>query len=756
MSEIVLADVHTGIEQELVDEWAALHHPGVPVRRLHDIDIAGLDPATVLVPARVVWLPPVRRGERKVALADAIVLSNPRRPPSFRQAAIRRLGPDRVRVVQGVPATVEALGARYDAQQAEGTSFAAFVGMQAVISAERAELELVGTRYKVPRLVAEQISSSARFQTAASQLAAELGRSAASVAQEATDKMSTFVATQSRLVQDVFTSTFSGLYQRAWSVSVDLDTLGRLRTLNKSSSLVFLPSHRSYVDSLILASVLHQQDFPSNLVLGGENLAFWPMGPIARRAGTIFIRRKFGSDPVYKFAMRSYLSFIVEKRFNLEWYIEGGRSRTGKLRPPKLGLLAYVADAVESLDGADVVVVPTSIVYDQLPEIAAMARESAGGAKSPEDLKWLVKYARGQRTYRGEARVRFGEPFSLRQALAEAGEGRVRLEKVSFKVMDEINAATPISATSLAGFALLGAEDRAYTAHEIEVILEPLLSYIDTRRLPGPDPSLCRGLGLLNTLRELTDAGVLDTFAGGPEQVWSIAPENHAVAAYYRNGALHHFVDRAIVELGMLAVSDGDVVEGAPSPDAQASADEGLLAPAQQEALRIRDLLKFEFFFPAKKEYLHRLGAEMDLIAPGWRTDRRTKEWVHTALLASGGQLFARRTLQTFFDAQLVVATRLVSAGSDGLDKEAVLTDCLGLGRQMSLQGVVHSKDSVSRELYDAAYQLADNRGAITGEPQEVMARRRAWLNEVEVMRARLGRIAAIEAEQARQKEAGR
>ena len=734
----------------MVVEWASREHPGVVVHTLDEIDIAALDPATVLIPARVVWLPPVRRGERKVALADAIVLSNPRRPPAFRQQAIRRMGPDRARVVQGVAASVAELGERYGEQQAEGESFAAFVGMRASLSAERAELELVGTRYKVPRLVAEQISSSARFQAAAAELAASLGRTASSVAQEATDKMGTFVATQSRLVQDVFTSTFRGLYERAWSVSADLDTLSELRALNKQSSLVFLPSHRSYVDSLILASILDQHDFPPNLVLGGENLAFWPMGPIARRAGTIFIRRKFGSDPVYKLAMRSYLSFIVEKRFNLEWYIEGGRSRTGKLRPPMLGLLAYVADAVEALDDHDAMIVPTSIVYDQLPEIAAMARESAGGAKTPEDLKWLLKYARGQRTYRGEARVRFGEPFSLRQALAEAGTGRARLEKVSFKVMDEINAATPISATSLAGFALLGAEDRAYTAREIEVILAPLLDYIQVRALPGPDPALCRGLGLLDTLRELTAAEVLETFDGGREQVWSIAPGNHAVAAYYRNGALHHFVGRAIVELGLLAVSDGDVVEGGPAPDAQADPSEGLLGPAQQEALRIRDLLKFEFFFPAKQEFLHRLGAEMDLVAPGWRAGTLNQEGVHAVLLAHAGQLFARRTLQTFFDAQLVVAQRLVALGTEERDKDGVLADCLGLGRQLSMQGVVPSKDSVSRELYDAAYQLADNRGAVDGPVfDDVMRARRTWLAEVETMRARLERLAAIEAQQA-------
>lgn len=749
MNAIVLAHARTDCERQAISEWAAVNHPQAAVVDLERLNLDDVAQDTELIPARVVWLPPVRRGERRVSLADAIVLSNPRRPPAFRQPQIRKRHPDRVHVVEGASGTVADLAQRYSTQQAEGESFEAFVGMQAQIAAERAELALVGDRYKVPRLVAEQISSSARFQAAVADLATQLGRPTATVAQDATDAMSEFVATQSRLMRDVFTSTFSGLYQRAWTVSADLDTLSELRELNKSSSLVFLPSHRSYVDTLVLNSVLHQHDFPANLVLGGINLAFWPVAPIAQRAGTIFIRRQFGSDPVYKLAMRSYLAFIVEKRFNLEWYIEGGRSRTGKLRPPKLGLLAYVADAVESLDDADVTVVPASIVYDQLPEIAAMAQESAGGTKRPEDLKWLLRYARGQRRHRGEARVRFGQPFSLRTALNESGDGRARLDKVAFKVMDEINAATPISATSLAGFALLGARARAYTAPEIESILAPLLHYIDDRGLPGPDQGLCRGLGLQRTLGELTEAGVLYTFDGGPEQVWSIAEGHEAIAAYYRNGALHHFVDRAIVELAMLAVAEGKVrPEDAPA-DAAAEVG-GMLAASRIEALRLRDLLKFEFFFPAKDEFLHRLGQELDLIGSEWRTVDPTLDWVYDTLFANAGKLLARRTLQTFFDAQLVVATKLMDQTDQTPDKEEFLVECLGLGRQLSLQGVVLSKDSVSKDLYDGAYQLAENRGVIGDGDLDADQRQQVcadWLSEVTEVRGRLARIAAIEAE---------
>ncbi|WP_168702579.1 glycerol-3-phosphate 1-O-acyltransferase [Gordonia paraffinivorans] len=748
---LVLTKARTSCEMQAVSEWAADAYPDAEIRPGSEVDFEELPPETLLVPVRPVWLPAARQGERRVTLGDVLVLSNPRRPLGPMQPIIRKRRPDALRVAAGEPATIAQLRDRHDREQV-ASSFDEFVRLQASISAERAERQIVGDRYKVPRLVAEQISSSARFRAGAAELAAELGRPTDAVVAEAIDKLSGFVATQSRLMRDIFSATFDRLHERAWNVSVDVDTLNSLRKLNKKTGLIFLPSHRSYVDPLVLAKDLRSNDFPPNLVLGGNNLSFWPVGPIARRSGMIFIRRKFGADPVYKFAMRSYLAYIIEKRFNLEWYIEGGRSRTGKLRRPMLGLLRYVVDALDQLEDVDVTIVPTSIVYDQLHEVGAIAAEDAGGVKKPESVGWLLRYAKAQRDYLGEARVRFGRPLSLRETLAEAGEGSAQLEKVAFRVMDEINSATPITATSLVGFAGLGARDRAYTLSEIEAVLAPLLDYIDQRGLPGPDPSLCRGVGLIQTLRVLAGNGVVATYEGGSEQVWWIVPENRAVAAYYRNGAIHHFVDRAIVEMGLLALAEGEVQAGStpirsdhvgstpPSPD------EGLLAAAQREALRIRDLLKFEFFFPPKQEFLHRLGVELDLLAPGWREVTPSQEWTYEMLHRHTGALFARRTLQPFFDAQLVVATKLVELGNTAREKDTFIKDCLGLGRQLDLQGVLRSKDSVSKDLYDGGYRLADNRGLIHGEGVvDLRVARQNWLDEVELMRDRLARIAAIE-----------
>ena len=149
MAAIVLAEVRTSCEREAVAEWASNRHPEAPVRTLDEIDTDALDPDTTLIPARVVWLPPIRKGERRVSVADVLVLSNPRRPPAFRQRAIKKRSPDRARVVAGEAATVEELRLRHEQASAEGEDFADFVALAAALSAERAERQLIGDRYKV-------------------------------------------------------------------------------------------------------------------------------------------------------------------------------------------------------------------------------------------------------------------------------------------------------------------------------------------------------------------------------------------------------------------------------------------------------------------------------------------------------------------------------------------------------------------------------------------------------------------------------
>ena len=175
------------------------------------------------------------------------------------------------------------------------------------------------------------------------------------------------------------------LFSRRYRVDVDHGALKRLRELDREHSLLWLPSHRSYLDMFYLEQVAQEAGIRPAFVLGGDNLDFWPIGPILRRAGVLYIRRDTHDAPIYRFALRSYLGYIVSSGQNLTWSIEGGRSRTGKLRPPRYGALRYVVDAVRNTEGPDAMVVPVSVVYEQLAEVAAMTAEGRP-ATMPEKM----------------------------------------------------------------------------------------------------------------------------------------------------------------------------------------------------------------------------------------------------------------------------------------------------------------------------------------------------------------------------------
>jgi glycerol-3-phosphate O-acyltransferase len=728
---LVLVDATSDVERMLVHDW--MREGGLQASTVLPVaapalarPLAAADPDALVLPARVVWLPRERAGQRRVSWADMASLVNPRRPPARLQARIARREPDRAPVVVAEPATVGALRARWDGSG----SFAAFVARQAVLALDRAERALVGDRYKVPRHIVEAIEGSREFRREVAELAARLGLPEATVAAKAAADLDGLVASMSPVAVDLLSAALRPLHARAWDVQVDTAGLAALRELNRRHALVFLPSHRSYADPLLLADVLAEHDFPRNHVLGGDNLRFWPIGPLAKRAGIVFIRRSFGDDEIYKLAVREYFGFLLSKRFNLEWYMEGGRSRTGKLRPPRYGLLANVAEAVERGRTDDVYLVPVSIAYDQLHEVAAMAAEQRGAAKKGEGLSWLASYARAQLSPIGSAHVRFAEPLSLRGALEAGGSAadpdqrRLTLQKVAFEVAVGINRVTPVMATALVTLALLGVRDRALTLGQVRHVLEPVRAYVVERGLPHSGDDLRSAAGVQRVLAALTAENVVTTYAGGEEPVYAIERGQHLVAAFYRNSAIHHFVDRAIAEL-MLLGPPGD---------------------RWDEAARLRDLLKFEFFFPDRATHNAQLTAELQRVTPDW-ADADGRD-----VLCEAGFLIAHRVLRSFVDAQLVVALRLAARdpGTPVQERE-FLDECGGVGQQMLLQGRLHGPESLSRELFASALKLAGNRGLVGAgaDPSgrtELAARRRAFAAEVRDAVARVIEIDEVDA----------
>lgn len=762
---MVLADASTPIERRLIARWLA--DGGLPAgdgaatqiplkARSLEHRLVGRSDDPLIVPVKVAWLPPERDGARRARFSDAIALTNPRNPNRLIQQSIVKRSPDRFVVLTGEPARLSEMRTRLVAADGDPapSSFSRFIVRNAVVTLERAERKVVGDRYKVPRLLAEQILDSPSFRRRISGIARETGISDDEALTAAQGSLRELVAVQSRLVTDLFTQVMHPIYGNAWTVDVDESGLTELRELNKSNPLVFMPSHRSYADAFVLGDVLSEHDFPRNHLMGGANLTFWPIGPIARRAGTVFIRRSFGDDKIYKASLEEYFAHLLSKRFNLEWYFEGGRTRTGKLRPPKYGLLAYVANAIRTDRAPDAMLVPVSITYERMAEVGAVAAEQTGAKKQPEGLKWLANYARNQQHRAGNVYVRFGTPLSLREQLVAAGDpdlsparadasppeqaspeltppgltedehrarSRLALQKVGFEVAVGINRATPITVNALVTLALLGVRDRALTIDEVRAVIHPVRQYITRRGIPQGELSLLDDdAGLARVLFRLDAAGVLTTYDGGLEPVYSIERGQHLVAAFYRNSGIHWFVNRAILELAILHAHLGGYTD---------SANAGW-----QESKRIRDLLKFEFFFPERDTFEAELVAELGLIVPEWRDQIPTAQDALTRLVDSGF-FMAHRTLRSFFDAQLVVAERLADRLPDApLDKKEFLDECVAVGRQMLLQARLHGPESVSSELFSSALQLAENRGLLRPADDTLPADREEFAEQLRTL----------------------
>jgi glycerol-3-phosphate O-acyltransferase len=778
---VFLLDAASALEQRLLSEWIAAAKPeDVPATAYEEVHIPPsrgrrrIPPASrleaclatrddpLMAPLRVVWHPEQRDGVRVARLSDLLTFGDPRDPSRLRQQWVLRRHPDRCEIVAGEPAPLSELRERWRSaggtDYAETTGLPEFVTRQAALALERAERQVRGARYKVPRLVYEDLLARPVFRGGVARLARELERDEKSVARDASRYLREIAASHSTFVIDLAAHIIRYLYRQGYSLHYDRSDLERIYELAQRYPVVFLPSHKSNLDHLVLQYALYENGHPPNHTAGGINMNFFPVGPLVRRSGVFFIRRTFKDKPVYKFVLRQYIDYLIEKRFPLEWYVEGGRSRSGKLLPPRFGMLAYVVDAYRRGKSDDVLLIPVSIAYDQIQDVGDYVAEQRGAAKQRESFRWFLRLLRALRRRYGRIHINFGDPLSLAQTLGppEPGaeprpdEESLALQKVAFEVSVRINRVTPITPTSLVTMALLGSLDRALSVDETAVALHNLVDYVDRRNLPATrDPNLHDPEAVRRTLEALVENGVVSCFAEGPEPVYAIGPDQHLAAAYYRNTIIHFFVTLAIAEVALLKAAEVAQKEAAPVPRPRAAEAAAArpdpphasgfgsgvaLDPASvfwDEAMRLRDLLKFEFFFTDKEAFRSELQREMAFQDEGWEACFAEGPSAIRALVSRIRPFNAHRVLRPFLEAYRVVADGLLQESIDGdVDEKAFLTKSLALGKQYRLQRRIRSSESVSKVLFEVALRLAKNRKLL--EAGEALAdRRRGFAVEI-------------------------
>lgn len=335
----------------------------------------------------------------------------------------------------------------------------------------------------------------------------------------------------------------------------------RVRQLAQDGhELVYVPCHRSHMDYLLLSYVLYHQGLVPPHIAAGINLNFWPAGPIFRRLGAFFIRRSFRGNKLYSTIFREYLGELFSRGYSVEYFVEGGRSRTGRLLDPKTGTLSMTLQAMLRGTNRPITLVPIYIGYEHVIEVATYARELRGAAKEKESLLQMLRGLSKLRNL-GQGYVNFGEPLPLVQYLNNREPNwrdaidPIEAQRPSWftpvvndiarQVMISINAAGAANAMNLSVTALLSSNQRSLTRSQL---LAQIHCYTELLRNVGySDDSTVPQQSAEQLLDSALAMNKFEVKEDNVGVIISLPREQAVLMTYYRNNIHHMLVMPALV-----------------------------------------------------------------------------------------------------------------------------------------------------------------------------------------------------------------
>ena len=400
----------------------------------------------------------------------------------------------------------------------------------------------------------------------------ELESSLQEVAADLTDRMICKMENKKFIRSAYYLAT--QLLTRAYhqGIHVSSEEVLRLRSVaeqaaQKNQSIIFLPCHRSHVDYVSLQLICYRLGIALPTVVAGDNLNLPGVGTFLQHAGAMWIRRSFGDDALYTTLVQSYIDTLLQNGFNFECFIEGGRSRTGKLLSPKFGILSFLLDSVLSGRVEDAIICPVSTQYDKVIETESYISELLGQPKPQENLQDFLSASSVLSLKLGRVDVRFHEPWSLKafidaqKARANAStqeiqadltdyHGRIRLLRtLGFKVLSEINAVSVVMPTALIGTVLLTLRGRGVGKSELIRRVEWLRARVKNKggrvaHFAGASTEAVVDRGL-----EVLGADLVGVIDNLPEVTYYAV--DRFQLSFYRNMTIHLFISEALVSVAM-------------------------------------------------------------------------------------------------------------------------------------------------------------------------------------------------------------
>jgi len=546
--------------------------------------------------------------------------------------------------------------------------------------------------------------------------AAKSSRSIESVTREARRNLYQIAARRSPVVLGLMTPLLNAVLSRIYE-SIEVDEEGMHRALKWAgrAPVVLCASHKSHLDYIVLGWVLWSHGYNHPLVAAGANLAFFPFGPIARRAGGFFLRRSFKGDVVYTASFKAYIKKLISDGIHQEFFPEGGRSRTGKLLQPKLGMFTWQVDAF--LEGAanDVVFIPIAVDYEKVAETRSYSKEMLGGEKKQEDFKALLSTPKVLLENFGRIYITFDEPVSLVELMK--GRGLEDPEKVDedqkkglvralgHRVMYGISRVSTVTANALVSAALLSHRRRGSTAREIADRIAMLRQICQEEQAPvsrflAGAPSDPTAAGPVHDAMEtFCSDGLVTSQEAKGEAIYQTVDERRLELAFYKNTLMNVVVARSLVANALL-------VQGG----------QAALGEVRRRALFLSRLFKVEFIYRVGMPFEAIFDETVEKLAAMGVVERDGETLKAPAAAPARVRLEVLADLvRDYLESYLLAAMSLQDLAEHGpMDKKAFVKATLETGRSEFLAGRIGTAEALSKPtLENAVSYLLDQKALV-------------------------------------------
>ncbi|MGQ4878732.1 glycerol-3-phosphate 1-O-acyltransferase PlsB [Billgrantia sp. LNSP4103-1] len=511
-----------------------------------------------------------------------------------------------------------------------------------------------------------------------------------------------------------------GLLRRLWNRlydGVEVRGLDRVKALAGDHTLVYVPCHRSHIDYLLLSYVLYRDGLMPPHIAAGRNLNMPLIGPLLRRGGAFFMRRSFRDKPLYAAVFNEYLHRLLERGHPLEYFIEGGRSRSGRMLPPRPGMLSMTLRSFRrSAQGTSpprLAFIPVYVGYERIIENASYQREMRGGKKRKESPLALLRVLGKLRQPFGKVTVNVGEPLPLGAWLDNTAPGwrddadqakPTWLNRVVPALADElvrrINAAAALNPVNLVALVLLATPHHALEASLMSRQLA-LLAALQRRCPGGRHVSLPQGEPD-DWIAEVVSLGMIERRPHALGDILVATAEQSSLLVWYRNNVLHLFAQAGLIAFAFRHAPHHDLA----SLEAKLGPPWPILA---------RELFLDPGALPNTLPTMLEALSEEGLLAP------KADGWERSATLEAGEQLhLLGRLMQPSLERGYLLLAILLDQAPGSLGRDALAERSQQLAERLALLSGRDAPEFFDRKLFASLIESLEAEGWIREEQERL------------------------------------